>query len=84
VGAWAALDAAAQSADAAVHAGLLRGSAAATVSQDLKLADDSLRAATAAYQAGKDQDAAAQAASAAALVATVLTIVGQAQQGVHQ
>ncbi|MEI9964354.1 MAG: hypothetical protein WDM92_06280 [Caulobacteraceae bacterium] len=77
---WLGFDGAAQLADGAVKAGYLHGPPAATASQDLKLASASLTAATSAYQAGKG-DTATQIAAAAAAVAEVLTIVGQAEKG---
>jgi hypothetical protein len=74
-GAWSTLKLASNSADAAVKAGLLKGSTAAVVADDLRKATASLQAADGLYAANHGADVSSQIADAVALTAAVLNIV---------
>jgi hypothetical protein len=74
--AWAALDAAALTADAAVKAGYLKGATAHQVAVDLQTAQSALTTATSAYTVSVGADIGAQLAAAAAATAEILTLTG--------
>jgi len=78
-GAWSSLKFAAETADAAVKAGVLKGDNARTVADDLTKAKDALSAADAIYAANHGADVSAQIAQAIALTSAVLNIVKPAQ-----
>lgn len=78
--AWQGLDAASVSADAAVHAGKLKGAQAALAAADLRKASAALTAATAAYGvAGSTTNPGQQIAIATAATAELVAIISGVQ-----
>lgn len=73
--AWQSLDAAAITADAAVHSGKLKGAQAGTVAADLRKASAALTTATQAYGVANGADPSVQIAIALAATAEITTIL---------